>query len=169
MAFHDGTITKPTATLFLPAELRGHPEDPRSIEFVAKLVKSKDALRKWLVTDTLVPLVLKWIESEAFVRLDITSVKERTNFWVARIKEDNSLLAWWLKPLGSVLNLQWLFQPDVPPTEDLRELKKRMISYCRARMTWTADIVYLHLIEHDPMHGPGFFKNHNKVRFTIYS
>jgi hypothetical protein len=112
---------------------------------VAQLVKSKDALRKWLVTDTLVPLVLKWIDSEEFVRLDIKSVRERTNFWVARIKEDKSLLAWWLKPLGSVLNLQWLFQPDDPPTEDLRELKMRMIRYCRGRMTWTADIVYLHL------------------------
>jgi len=96
MAFHHGTITKPIATLFLPAELRGYPEDPRSIEFVAKLVKSKDALRRWLVTDTLVPLVLKWIDSEAFVQLNITSVRERTNFWAARIKEDNSLLAWWL-------------------------------------------------------------------------
>jgi hypothetical protein len=131
------------------------------------MIKSKDALRKRLVIDTLVPLILKWIDSKAFVQLNITIVKERTNFWAARINEDESLLAWWLKPLGSVLNLKWLFQSNIPLTAELIELKDRMKNYCRARMVWTAEIVYLHLIEHDPMHGRGFFKNQTKVRFTL--
>jgi hypothetical protein len=47
-------------------------------------------LRKQLVTDTLLPLFLKWIDSEEFIWLDIKSVRERLNFWVARIKEDDS-------------------------------------------------------------------------------
>jgi hypothetical protein len=84
-------------------------------------------------------------------------------FWVARIEEDTSVLWWWLRPLACVLNLPWLLQTKEPATVELRNLKSNLTAYFKARMVQTADLVYLHSVDHDPKDGLGFLKRQQQV------
>jgi hypothetical protein len=151
------------AKAFLPPELQGDLNAPLAKEFISKLIKSKDSLRTKLITDTMLPLVLFWCSSQKFVDGPFSTAKERVEFWVARIREDLSVLWWWLRPLALVLNLQWLLQDEAPLTAKLIELKGNLQRYCMARMAYTADLVYLHLVDHDPQDGYGFMKNPQAV------
>jgi hypothetical protein len=151
------------ARAFLPPELQGDLDDPQAKEFINKLIKSKDSLRTRLITDTMLPLVLFWCSSQKFVDGPFSTAKERVEFWTARIREDLSVLWWWLRPLALVLNLQWLLQDEAPLAPEQIELKDKLQKYCMGRMAYTADLVYLHLVDHDPQGRQGFMKNHQAV------
>lgn len=85
-----------------------------------------------------------------------------TAFFLERIKEDMSVVVWWLRPLVSVVNLQWLFQPN-EPTPAIEDIKAKIPEYCAARMASIAVLVYTHQVYHDPANGPNFNRNKNTV------
>lgn len=147
---------------FLPPELRGDPTSPRAKEFINKLVKSKENMRRALITDTLLPLVLWWCKNIKFRDVNTSHPKALTDFFLARIKEDLSTVVWWLRPLASLVNVHWMFQQNAaaPGTEDI---KVRTVKYCVARMVAIIDLVYRHLVHHDPANGPNFFRNNAAV------
>jgi hypothetical protein len=132
-------------------------------EFINKLIKSKENLRRSLINETMLPLVLFWCNSQKFVQGPFSTPQERETFWVARIEEDTSVLWWWLRPLACVLNLPWLLQTEEPATVELKTLNSNLRAYFKARMVQTADLVYLHSVDHDPKDGPGFLKRQQQV------
>jgi hypothetical protein len=113
----------------------------------------------------MLPLVLFWCNSQQFVDGPFSTTEERVEFWTAKIREDLSVLWWWLQPLTIALNRRWLFQDAEPPTPHLIELKDKLQQYFMRKMAHTADLVYLQLVDHDPQDedGHGFMKNSRGV------
>ncbi|KAK0108188.1 hypothetical protein ONS95_003010 [Cadophora gregata] len=160
--FHDGSITPAMAEMFLPPEHRGNLYDPAAAQFKQKLVQTKNQFRKRIIKDTMLPLVLFWVLDDRYLELDTTTVSARMAYFKARIQEDVSVVYWWLRPLASILNLKYLFQ-TVNPNDGGANAKRNLIRYITGRMLFTADLVYKHLVDHDPIHGYGFQRDEEAV------
>lgn len=87
-----GTIKEAVAITFLPPELRANPGAERAYQFVGKLVSLKDNLRKSLIIDTMIPLVLYWCKVARFASIAIDSTAKRNAYWQARLNGGRSVV-----------------------------------------------------------------------------
>lgn len=48
------------------------------------------------------------------------------SWWISRIREDESVLWWWMQKFGTILDLDWIYCNLDPPNKYLGQLKMGM-------------------------------------------
>ena len=141
---------------FLPKELRGDETDSRTKHFYAEVKSIKDNLRSYWIKETVQPLVIFWLTQDGSnwasqTDADVVDGKMRSKWWLAKIKEDMSVVIWFMAKFSHILNLRWIFCELDAPTPREQKLKREMRAWLKGKLVLVCDMVYRGLIDHDPL------------------
>jgi hypothetical protein len=132
---------------FVPKELRGEEFDSRSKQFYAEVKSVKDNLRAYCVTQTVLPLVIFWItqDENKWAQQSDRRIKDpnrRASWRLQRIREEESVVFWWLTKFESILNLRYIFCMLDPSSAREKLRKENMRARLRGKLVLTCDAVY---------------------------
>jgi hypothetical protein len=145
---------------FLPKELRGDEFDSRTRQFYAEVKSVKDNLRAYCITNTVLPLVIHWMTDEQYAWFTQTNreIKDhhaRATWWLARIREDESVVLWWLQKFETILDMKFIFCQIPASSPRQQQLKVDIRAWFRGKLVLTCDAVYRFLVDHNPLSANG--------------
>jgi hypothetical protein len=141
---------------FLPKELRGEETDARTKNFFSEVKSIKDNLHHYWVKETVLPLVLFWMtrDSNKWATQpdsNVTDTKLRNRWWLARIKEDQSVVIWYMAKFRNIINFRFLFCELAAANFQQQRIKREMKAWLVGKLILLCDMVYRGLVDHNPL------------------
>jgi hypothetical protein len=91
------------------------------------------------------------VRDNDFIGADISldTFTDRHKYWTKKLDEIPALLFWFWQPLGSVVNLKFVFQEGQPATPEGRRAKRRQQAYFRTAFIYILDWVFRFTVDQD--------------------